>query len=274
MLGMVRTMFEGIFGKDFFTKATEILMVNPETTYPGAWKIINNLYDSIFVPIGLGIMFIYFISTFVEKTTHEQFNFEQLFLLCAKLLAAKILMDNGLTIMANLWGWGLWIIKEANLSLAEGNSVRDAAWLALTGEAWDIQNSDIGPLKTFGILCNIIVPYVFSFLLKLFLQVICYTRLIELLVRTMMAPIAFSDFFTEGTRGNAWRFLKGYLAVCLQGLAIYVICVIFQSMMGKVLTSEIRDFPAITLTYLVMGFAAVGGIVKSQQLIKDMVGGA
>ena len=104
-------------------------------------------------------------------------------------------------------------------------------------------------------------------------KIICYTRLIEIYIRAAFAPIAFSDFFHNGFQGGGWRFLKSFLAVCLQGAVILCIGAIFGALMPVIfnLGGDTTFFSAMGRYFAILA-AAVMLMFKSLSLTKEFVG--
>jgi len=137
----VRSMFEQIFGGGVFNSVNSVLKLNPSTgAWAKAWTAIDAVYSNVMVPIALGLMIIWFLVAFMEKSASEQVTFEQLFMLFAKLIAAKFLIDNGLQIFANLWGLGISLIDSVGGAFEDsagdlGLNIQDL-WKNFTGLEW------------------------------------------------------------------------------------------------------------------------------------------
>lgn len=275
---LVVSMFNEIFGGGLFDSVKKILTENPTTTYPDAMKIIEKVYDTYMVPIGIGITIILFAVKFIEKSSSENFNFDQLFLLGTKLIAAVYLINNGLEIITMLWGWGIGLINQ--IASGSGGSIKtgrliDEATLKsiynnLTGETYP---NEPGVLKSIGVICQLLVPWLAALVMKGVASFLCYSRLIEMMLRAMAAPIAFGDFFSEGLHGAGWRFLKNFMAIALQGALIYLICVLFSSIISSMFDPASGDsFMTVVVKYFVFCFSAVALMFKSLSLSKELLG--
>lgn len=119
---------------------------------------------------------------------------------------------------------------------------------------------------------ELLLPYAIASLLSGITTFIIYSRMIEMLVRIAGAPIALSDFMHEGFHSSGWRYLKSFLAVCLQGFVILLIAQIYSSIMLKTVTYA--GFMETCVSYFVISFAAVSLMFKSQTLCKELVGAA
>ena len=88
-------MLNQICGADLFESIYETLAINlfsSDGAYSGVYSAVRSLYNSI-MPIGVMMMFIYFMIALVDKMSSETFTWEQFFRQLAMVLAAKFLMD-------------------------------------------------------------------------------------------------------------------------------------------------------------------------------------
>lgn len=272
MTEWMQTWFQEIFDYGTFEKVSGVLKLNPSTgEYVDVWNAVNAIYSNIMVPIALGLMIIWFLVAFMEKSASEQVTFEQLFMLFVKLIAAKFLIDHGLEIFAKLWGVGISLIDTVGDAFKAGEGITfdyKDLWKDLTGVAWE---DKLKLLVSLGVFCQLLIPWLISKVMIACIYFICYSRLIEMLVRILAAPIAISDFMTEGLHGAGWRYLKNFLAICLQGMIIVAISNIYPLIMGAVLTGS-GGFWTVLLKYVAFSFAAIALMFKSLTLAKELVG--
>lgn len=271
---LIHSMFEQIFGGGVFDSVSGVLKLNPSTgAWAKAWTAVDSVYSNVMVPIALGLMIIWFLVAFMEKAASEQVTFEQLFILFAKLIAAKFLIDNGLQIFANLWSLGISLIDNVGGAFEDssgslGLDLKDL-WYDFTKLEW---TAKIGIIKGIGILCQLLIPWLVSLIMTAVVYFICYSRIIEMLLRMMAAPIALSDFMTEGLHGAGWRFLKNFLAICLQGMIMVAIAQIYPLVINTILNGGDGGFWVTLLKYVAFSFAAIALLFKSLSISKELVG--
>lgn len=264
--------FKDIFAYDVFNKISSVLKLDPSRgEFADAWNAVESVYNNVMVPIALGLMIIWFLVALMEKSASEQVTLEQVFLLFVKLIAAKFIIDNGFQIFTDLWSLGISLIDEVGYEFGNGGgssfSYKDL-WFDLTGVKW----GDKLPIMTsLGLLCQLLIPWLASKAMIGCVYFICYSRLIEMLVRMLAAPIAVSDFITEGIRGSGWRYIKNFLAICLQGMIIVAIGQLYPLVMAGVLTTS-GSFWTVVLKFLGFSFAAIALMFKSLSLAKELVG--
>lgn len=266
--------FKDIFAYDVFDKISIILKLDPSRgKFTVAWNAIESVYTNVMVPIALGLMIIWFLVALMEKSASEQVTLEQIFMLFVKLIAAKFIIDNGFQIFTQLWSLGISLIDEVGDAFIDPNNpvafdYKDL-WKDLTGVTW----GDKLPIMTsLGLLCQLLVPWIASKVMIGCVYFICYSRLFEMMVRMLATPVAVSDFITEGLHGAGWRYIKNFLAICLQGMIIVAIGQLYPLIMSGVLSNPGNKFWEVILMFLALSFSAVALMFKSLSLSKELVG--
>lgn len=265
--------FEDIFGNDAFSAMENVLGLSPSAEFSAAWSAVETIYNNVMVPIALSLMIIWFCTKFMEKATAEQVTFQQLFLLFVKLLIAKILIDNGLRIFGMMWSLGISLTNEIGDAFSAGAAGKDLVaemWYNYTGKKVGVS---LGLWKCIGVAFELLLPWLISYVITGICYYIAYTRLIEMFVRVCAAPIALSDFMSEGLNGAGWKYLKNFLAVCLQGLIIICVARLHGFIIAGALGSVTSGFMSIVVT-LAVSFATVGLMMKSLTLSKELLGTA
>lgn len=282
-MSALRETFQGwcqqIFGSSLFSDVETVLRINPSSgAYSGVWSTISNIYQNVCVPIGMGLVLIYFMVNLLEKSTQQQgFDLEHMIKLLLKLFVGLYFIQHGLELMASIYSLGFAFLTDiANVSSADfaSNSFARDAWTSLTGESW---NGDWGFFESIGKIFSVgiplLIPWLVTLVMKVIVNFVCYSRLIEFYIRTAAAPIALSDFFTEGVHGNGWRFVKGYIAVALQAGVIMLSIVIFNAIAAGLFPESMTvEYWGFLLKYLAVAFATIGVMLKSLSLTKELIG--
>lgn len=276
MNDILRGFLDQAFGSGLFDGVTDILTMNPQTKFPNAWNIMTTVYDNVMVPLGIGIMLIWFLCSFLEKTTHEDFTFEKWFFEFGKLVACQYLIIHGLEILALFMSMGMSLFNQIQSlgvgSLTNPDNLSHTAWRIITGKDWD---ENLGILQAFGYMVIFLLPTLGSLIAQIIIKVIAYSRLFELFLRGAMAPLALSDFFGQGMQGAGFKFLKNFFAVAIQGIVIYIILLLLSVIMLDVLAAQVSEsmgmFAFLGIYFAVL-FAAVSLILKSLSFAKELVG--
>ena len=128
-----------------------------------------------------------------------------------------------------------------------------------------------------GIYVSMFIPWIAVQCANIVVSVLIYSRSLEILVLSQMAPIAFG-FMSEGGLSNStgMRYLKNMIALALQGVVIVVIL----SMTSSIIVGYMTNYSAASLTggaslttnLVIMSWVEVGMIKKSLGICQKVVG--
>lgn len=287
MKSTLKSMVENIFGNGFYQDMLKAVTFNvgsidsPEGT--SLWGAISGIYNNVILPVGYALLCLYFLIELIEKTSSENLNFEHFIRLFIKLIVGKMLMDNALTLLFGMIDFSNSIVAAT----AEGYEAPGSS-IDLQGikDSIDAINK-WGILTMIGLWAKLIIPYVGNVVVNILASVICWSRSVDIVVRMLMAPIAMPDIFSEGTRGNGFRYLKKFLAVCLQGAIILAIVIAMNILYLNIVTNSIAgknpgepvvfnsydDIPdSFFISSLIMSFTTVTLVMRSKEWANDIVG--
>ena len=269
---MLEGMLNDICGSDLFSSIYETLSINlfGDGPYSNVLSSVHALHESI-KPVAIMLMFIYFMIAIVDKLSSENFTWEQLWRQMVMLLAAKCLIDYSFEILEILFNIGMALAAQLN-GLA-GTNVTDKAYdaKALIETFRSSFGSFIPFIADIIMTVFLLIPWLLSWIMRLCVAVICYSRVIEIYARATFMPIAISDFFHTGLQGGGWRFLKNFLATCLQGAMILVIAVIYSKLFKAITVSDPNLFTFIG-KFLAFYASAIMLMFKSLSLTKEVLG--
>jgi len=243
MEAIVKWMLEDICGSDLFASVAKTMRYNvfKDARFEEAVDIVVTISETILVPVALMLICIYFLLQVIDKMSGENFTWEQLARAMVMLLVGKFLIENGYTILTLLYDIGLELIEslvniygtDGGTSISADKAVelyetmkKDAIW----GTGW---------LLDIWYIILMIIPWLLAWAMRLVVKIICYTRMIEILVRAAFSPVAFSDFFQNGLAGSGWRWLKNFFAVCLQGIIIMAITLLYSAILTGVMNDSL-----------------------------------
>ena len=234
----------------------------------GYMDVFNTIYDSM-AAVGMGLAVMWVMLDLIEKAQMDQMTPEVLIRWCIKLVVAIIIVDNGADLAKALMQVGNDFVNQLSFSGADNT------------QNVNVLNGYFERLKTafwtnrLTILLELLIPAIAMIfcLLMMFVQV--FGRIIEAGVRFAFMPIGISDAFTHGINSPGMRYIKKFFAVCLQGAVLYAIMIAGTNMMGLVMARD-GSFAIVehlgVITQLVIGFTMIGAMMKSQQLVNDIVG--
>lgn len=281
-------MYEQICGSGLYNDAKEILSQNLFSStgkYASMLDLVNLVYDAV-MTVALMLVFIYFILAMVEKLSSETFTWEHFIKQLALLLVSKFVLENGMVIIEYCFDLGLGLFNEItavldnqeafqNSSLFETNTSYDA-FKDLMGVG---DGSVVGFIKQLFLplimLIVLILPWLISFIGELLMKLVMYSRVIDIYLRAMAAPIAFADFYHGGLQSAGFRYLKNFLAVGIQGALIMMIVAIYSLLVATVVPTgfdSLATFFGFWGIYASVMAAAVMLMFKSMSLAKEIVG--
>lgn len=181
--------------------------------------------------LGISVMVIYFFMDLVEKSVSKMLSLQQLFLSFLKLIFAALLICYSPKLMDGMMEFGNALADTMVLS-ASGT---ETLWFDQTsthfGSNWDNMDilrfnlSSLKLLSQIGYVIQLFVPYIIAAATEVVFYLIMISRIVELAVRFLMAPIALGDAFNDTRHSVAINYLKKILALCLQFAVALGICI-------------------------------------------------
>lgn len=277
MDSLLESMLNIICGSNLFADIYETLSVNlfsSSGTFGPAYSVVRAIYNSV-MSIGVMLLFVYFTLSLVDRMSSDSFTWEQLWRQFAWLLAGKFVMEHGFEILELLFQIGMAtaaqisVLGDPNVTetVIDAQAVIDAFVESFDG-IWSVLAKGV-------MMIYLLVPWILAWIMGLAVNIICYSRVIEIYARVTLAPVALSDLFQSGTHGTGWRYLKSFLAVALQGALILIIGMIYSAVFQSIVMDPpdgLLPFVKFIGKYIVIYASAVMLMFKSQTLAKELVG--
>ena len=265
--GMIADIFSGGLSES----VKDIILTNPATKYPEAWNIMTDVYEGAVLPVAFGLLAIHLIIGIIQQSIKlDQLTWQQFIKPFLTFLAAWIIVKNGLNILIILIGISQEITEMMSISAEDSMSTLLNAANALVEQEVD------GIISGVFFMFQIFLPWAAALILNLAIKIVCYTRIFELYLKTMIAPLGMSDVVTKGFEGNGLRFFKNYFATCLQGAIIVGVSIIYGAILSSLLptidAAAETSIAGLAGTALVMGFAALSMMMKAGQIAKEVLG--
>lgn len=134
--------------------------------------------------------------------------------------------------VANVDGDTYTLIKGPGKETIEYGESMKAKSLINTGDYQFKQTDKIVTLSTctgdsstrfVGFVISSIIPWLFSMIGEVILQIVLISRILELVVMVTFAPLSISDIYREGTASPGVQYMKRVLALSLQVIVIILI---------------------------------------------------
>ena len=266
----INSFIESIYGSSFINDIIDILTMTPQN-FPSAWNVVKMIYNNVIMPVAVGLMIVWLMVAMIDKATQENFNTEQFIKMLVKMVVVVFVLSNGLALLEKIMSFGSAMVTsfQANMpisTLTESvQSIKDYAKMTTDNYSF---------MKSLLFIIQLVFPWIVNLIIQIVVRFVCYSRIIELMIRTIFAPIAISDMFAEGQNSSGMRYLKKFLAVAIQSGVIFAIAFVFGKVSTELMTGAIDNYGFIdyTIMHLTMSFAATALIVKSLSLAEEVVG--
>lgn len=196
--------------------------------------------------ITLCVMF--FLIDFFSKTLHLQWvTWENVLMLCIKMVVAKVCVDNAELFTTMLYkGFNGFIGAISGTvtqySFISGDNYTKAQYFVSASQASMIINdTDAGFLNFQPMLLNlqISIQGLIMKIIMILANVVVIARLFELTVYTLIAPVPLSTFACEGLSDVGKGFLKSYAAVSLQAIVLAIMFVAYTAVNNALISGNI-----------------------------------
>lgn len=247
-------------------------------------SIVNSIWG-YFVIFGIGMTLVYFLLEMNSRYALDgrDMNFKTFFTPFLKLMIAIAVLSQG----ARIVGWlmdfhnGFIDYSVENFSFASADVEADAGNGLLGMKTQG--NGFIGGLAFFGKVV-LIIPLLAMWIVQLILSLVWQYKAIgfkiEYLFRVAVTPIALSDVYS-GRNANAIRWLKGFIALSLYGMAFIVIPRIGGAIAVTGLTDPATEgvigtiwafIRSLAEMILIIPIAELGVLSAVKQLTKEVMG--
>lgn len=265
---ILKGMINDIFGAGAANGIIDSLTLD----FTGSWaKTISSVMDTYLTPLGLALVLIFFLTDLIDHTQFQQATPEYLIKSLVKLLISMYLVANCATIFGDLNGAFIKFTKDINTSIGTVAISTDTGAVATLHNK--ISKSTI--VEQIGYLVWILVAWIAVLLTDLAINFTLYSRIFKLYVMATFSPIGVADTISGGFNSKGIRYIKSFIALCLQG-AIIVMIVYASNILLPLITSAEKvgvSFSASFLIYhIITRLVIAGSVIKSEQVAKEIIG--
>lgn len=306
---MLDTVFSGIEEDDdsYFTSGNLIREGN-NLIYTALDKITDSRNDfgkayTLFKGIAIMIMTFYFIVSLTNVDYTRQFGKPSLELLAkpfAKYLLCLVFIifsEQILKFCFAVSARAFFITDKLDFSLDittqktladDVNTYRKAIYDAV-GYTMVADKAGFGIVDTFknipgfiSIVLAFAIPWLISIAADLVTAWVIYSRTVNIIVRTMAAPLAFSDLYSDKSfrDTHAFSFIREYTGLCFQSVVIVIIMAAMNIIMGILIKnldaigawSTFKEIQQLGLKISVFKLVQVGVLIGSANTAKKLMG--
>lgn len=272
MENFLTSLAELIFGENILNNTIEYITKIPAEFE--AWDfIVNTVFKNTIVPFAAPLLICYFLYSVISEVIEGEYTFEKMFKSLVKLAFIMILFNNIAQILESVLNLSSQLVSSLSIS-----DVNATAAIDISNSLSEITNN-FKILQSISMFICLLIPLLISLGIRITISVITISRLIELMIRFALFPIAMADSFINQSNSTSVRYFKKFIALSLQSLVIIIITVIYSKLLpdflSKIATTDmnqLKGFLTFSIEYSILGVAATAMIVKSQKLSEELLG--
>lgn len=217
-------MYENIFGQvsDAATEASNNLAVKPSEIFPEAYKIVEEISDTAFIPIAgiiLACILCYeCVNMLVESNRMREFGPQEVFIMLIKMAIGIMLLTHSFDIVNGMFTIGQWAMKK----------VASAGPASVSLDVIQQINECNNVLKMLGFLVIALFVKVFVFVFTVALKLVVWLRFAELYMFIVCAPLPFSTFLNKEWGQMGYNYIRKILSLAFQPIFMIICFYIFE----------------------------------------------
>ena len=230
--------------------------------YNGATAMVNKLQESL-MPVGLALMTLFFLFSIFSDAMNETFSFERF---------VK-------SFTRYFFGFGLVQLSGSLCNFGDGLAQDIATLVSSESKKAPLQEiytkDNIGSFWHAIFIAMVLVLFgnIMGLIMKISMYFILFSRLIEM----AFMPIAVGLVTDGGWSGSAGRYIKKYIALCLQGPAIVLIGTLGTRLMGGAVNLKVDVGTSLAtiggvVPVIAVGMATIGLAKQSITVLNDVLG--
>lgn len=255
---------------NILTKALEILSQNPQEMTE-LWRLVEKC-GRVCVNVALSLMVLFWLVSFIFKLTEMDWKSTSIDFFVReiiKLILAKALIEMSMDLCILVFNWGgTFMASLVNTGLTSGEifSKLDLNQMKVAFEKLSFFEQMWFKLELFA-------PTIILWVCGLIIEVICYGRVLQICLMTIIAPIPLSTIAGERHKHTALNFIKEYVGVVLQGAVIILILGVYKGASSWIFSSiEVIGSWNVTWKLAMVTIVLIFSIIMSSKLAKMFVG--
>lgn len=206
----------------------DVLMLDPISYQNGAiWATVSKIYDALMGPavsiltIGFYVALIHDSGEFI-KTRHFGSVVWTFILLC---ITASLLLGGKYILLLIFW-----CFKEILQAVTgpNGTNFLDLSWVELPKQV-KLATSGLGATKATLFFIVVLIFALVIMVCSFTIIMVVYGRLFNIYLHLAVAPLALACGAAGPFRSTFVSYLKSFVGVCLQGVVIVIVCMVFSA---------------------------------------------
>ena len=267
---MVKTMITDICELGTSNGVIDILITNPKDRYPEVWGMTETLVRNVITPISYSLLGLYFIVSLVSTgMKYEGLTVEMLAKPFIRMVAAVIAVRQvPILLVAGMSAGSQFVsmVRGSVVPLSQAETVVDTAFHYA-------KETITGYFSGFTIMMQLFLPWIAARILDLLIRLIAYSLTIEIFVTAIFMPLTFGEIVTHGVDGGGFRYLKRFIALCMQaGVMVIVAGISAQFAIGWWEVPSFQGFLVGVAKMLIAEGACAFLMIKSGSICRSVLG--
>lgn len=212
----------------WMTSLYEVVMLDPISYQNGTiWATVSKIYDALMGPavsiltIGFYVALIHDSGEFI-KTRHFGSVVWTFILLC---ITASLLLGGKYILLLIFW-----CFKEILQAVTgpNGTNFLDLSWVELPKQV-KLATSGLGATKATLFFIVVLIFALVIMVCSFTIIMVVYGRLFNIYLHLAVAPLALACGAAGPFRSTFVSYLKSFVGVCLQGVIIVIVCMVFSA---------------------------------------------
>lgn len=249
--------------------------------------VIPALY-TVFQNLGVMVLIMYFGIGLIQDISFNQMYTEKLVKKFVFMIIGIVLISQSMDLVYGIANIGsALVLKAYNVATttAANSPVLDDVRTEIWSDIYTV-NEDSGTIKKMlatladmgtqiGYITQMFIPWVINKLCLVLLQVVCWSRFIELSLMAIVSPIAFSDIAKgDPQTSNAARAVKNVIALSMSGAIIMLAVIIGSSIQASLFADAVTsdNFGSLCWQQVIVGIVQVGVCFRANDITKQALG--
>ena len=251
-----------LYGGDIMTSDTEeVLQFNVAgTKFSSLWDEGKRLYDG-FALLGKLLLVVYVMYDLFTKSAMDTITAEHVAKSFMRLAIGVLIVNGGYDMISGGSAFMTMLFNKIANPPAGANPMKDYCNF---GEM--VRASFFDALVSAS---TMFIPWLLMLLAGGILSVICWMRVLDIMIRVIFAPVGMADIMNDGTRSSGWRYFKKLLSSLLQGAVLIVIIRAYNMVLPVVMK---MDGLAAWAMPIILSFVMIGLFFKASGMATEIIG--
>lgn len=243
-------------------KTEDVLRFDVNGNFATVWSTAEVLYN-LLMPIGIILCTTYALMELLEEVTNDNVSPEKIVRTLGKICVGVLFVKNGF-----LFCTFVMTIASDIFTIISSGAGTIKPDVCLYNDAKFLSHSFTTGMSA---MSGLFIPWLIVLLTKFIISIICWTRIMDIMTKIILAPIGMADIMVSGTKGSGWSFFKKLLTSALQGAIIVGITFSYGQVLQIINTNGFTTgLPRYGLA-IICTIVTLVAIIKSQSYAQDVV---